>query len=130
MDGVGVRAMRSIIGSGFVLALLVAGSAVRGEETVRITEASPTTEALSAQDQSAKKSFSDAQIIAMLIAASRAAYFSGTSGPCACPDDRARNGSRCGARSAYSRAKGWSVLCSPGDVSPAMIKQYRGTAGN
>lgn len=35
------------------------------------------------------------------------------SGPCACPGDIASDGTRCGARSAYSRAGGASPYCPP-----------------
>lgn len=47
------------------------------------------------------------------------------SGSCPCPYNRARNGSRCGKRSAYSRPGGASPLCFPGDVSGEMILRFR-----
>lgn len=68
----------------------------------------------------------DAKIVSMLIAASRARYYQ-TNRPCACPEDRARNGSLCGARSAHSRPGGASPLCYPSDVTPGMIAAYRQT---
>lgn len=37
----------------------------------------------------------------------------------------ARNGSRCGARSAYSRPGGRAPLCYPSDVTDAMVEKYR-----
>jgi hypothetical protein len=43
-----------------------------------------------------------AAITALIVQASRNEYYA-TGHPCACPDDRARNGSACGGRSAYSR---------------------------
>jgi hypothetical protein len=46
-------------------------------------------------------------------------------GNCPCPDNRASNGSRCGRRSAYSRAGGAAPLCYESDVSDEMIVQYR-----
>jgi hypothetical protein len=46
-------------------------------------------------------------------------------GNCPCPESRAANGSRCGQRSAYSRAGGASVKCYPGDVTANDIERYR-----
>jgi hypothetical protein len=46
-------------------------------------------------------------------------------GPCACPYDIARNGSRCGDRSAYSRPGGAAPLCYRSDVTPDMIGRFR-----
>lgn len=46
-------------------------------------------------------------------------------GSCPCPYNAARNGSRCGARSAYSRPGGHSPLCYPSDVTNDMVKKYR-----
>jgi hypothetical protein len=65
-----------------------------------------------------------AAIAAIIVQASRAQYHAGGR-PCACPDDRARNGSSCGGRSAYSRPGGASPLCYPSDVTAAMIESYR-----
>lgn len=67
----------------------------------------------------------DKEIIAAIIAGSIAAYMAGGPGPCACPYHRARNGSECGGRSAYSRAGGWTVKCYPTDVTAAEIKGFR-----
>ena len=47
------------------------------------------------------------------------------SGSCPCPYNSARNGSRCGGRSAYSRPGGYSPLCYPSDVTNDMIMKYR-----
>jgi len=47
-------------------------------------------------------------------------------GNCPCPYNTARNGSRCGKRSAYNRADGYSPLCYPEDVSNRMVKEYKG----
>jgi hypothetical protein len=66
----------------------------------------------------------DAQIADSIIQASRAAYYA-TGHPCACPFDRARNGSACGGRSAYSRPGGAAPKCYPQDVSKPEIEQYR-----
>lgn len=65
-----------------------------------------------------------AAIAAAIVQASRAQYHAGGR-PCACPDDRARNGSSCGGRSAYSRPGGAAPLCYLSDVTTAMIESYR-----
>jgi len=64
---------------------------------------------------------SDAQIRKILIDESIAAY----DGSCPCPYSTARNGSRCGKRSAYSRPGGAAPLCYPKDVSDEMVQEYR-----
>ena len=46
-------------------------------------------------------------------------------GNCPCPYNRASNGSRCGGRSAYSRAGGYSPLCYDRDVTDEMVRRYR-----
>ncbi|MBR0742094.1 hypothetical protein JQ581_34675 [Bradyrhizobium liaoningense] len=46
-------------------------------------------------------------------------------GPCACPYDIARNGSRCGGRSAYSRPGGATPLCYRRNITPEMIEKHR-----
>ena len=68
-----------------------------------------------------KKAPSDAQIKQILIDESIAAY----SGNCPCPYNTARNGSRCGRRSAYTREGGEAPLCYPKDVSAEMVQSYR-----
>ena len=65
-----------------------------------------------------------AAIAAVIVKASRDRYHD-TGKPCACPDDRARDGSACGGRSAYSRPGGAAPLCYPTDVTAAMIDSYR-----
>jgi hypothetical protein len=47
-------------------------------------------------------------------------------GNCPCPYNTASNGSRCGKRSAYNRAGGYTPLCYPEDVSDRMVKEYKG----
>ncbi len=64
---------------------------------------------------------SDAAIKAEIIKASIASY----SGNCPCPYNSARNGSRCGGRSAWSRAGGEAPKCYPGDISPAEVRAHR-----
>ncbi len=63
----------------------------------------------------------DAQVKAALIERSINNY----SGNCPCPYNSASNGSRCGARSAYSRPGGASPLCFPEDVTPQMVADFR-----
>ena len=45
-------------------------------------------------------------------------------GNCPCPYNRASNGYRCGKRSAWSRAGGYSPLCYENDITTKMIEQY------
>ena len=46
-------------------------------------------------------------------------------GNCPCPYNRARNGSRCGKRSAYSRKGGYSPICYQRDISDEMLKEFK-----
>ena len=69
-----------------------------------------------------EKALTDAQIRKILIEESIAAY----PGNCPCPYNTARNGSRCGGRSAWSRPGGAAPLCYPKDVSDDMVQAYRG----
>ncbi len=46
-------------------------------------------------------------------------------GNCPCPYNSARNGSRCGGRSAWSRAGGYSPICYPREVTSDMIKDWK-----
>ena len=71
------------------------------------------------------RAMSDAQIRQELIRQSIASY----SGSCPCPYNTARNGSRCGARSAYSRPGGAAPLCYADDVSQAAVDAYRRSRG-
>jgi len=67
------------------------------------------------------QNWSDSQVRQAIIRQSIANY----SGPCACPYSTARNGSRCGGRSAYSRPGGAAPLCYASDVSSAQVAAYR-----
>jgi hypothetical protein len=67
---------------------------------------------------------STAAIAALIVKESRSAYYA-TGRPCACPDDRMRNGHVCGGRSAYSRPGGAAPLCYPSDVTAGQISEYR-----
>lgn len=69
----------------------------------------------------AQRTMTDAQIRQELIRQSIASY----SGSCPCPYSVARNGSRCGGRSAYSRPGGASPLCYASDVTQAQVEAYR-----
>lgn len=66
----------------------------------------------------------DAAIVALIIAASVAAYKS-MGRPCACPSDVMRNGRSCGGNSAWSKPRGAKPLCFPSDVTAGMISAYR-----
>lgn len=69
----------------------------------------------------ADKSISDDEVRQLIIKESIASY----PGNCPCPYNTARNGSRCGKRSAYSRAGGYSPLCYPSDVTDKVVEDYR-----
>jgi len=69
----------------------------------------------------AQKKISDAQVKKAIIKESIATY----PGNCPCPYSTARNGSRCGGRSAYSRPGGYAPICYPRDVTEEMISQWR-----
>jgi hypothetical protein len=77
-----------------------------------------------ATDKRAATVLSAVAIAALIVKESRSAYYA-TGRPCACPDDRMRNGHSCGGRSAYSRPGGAAPLCYPADVSTEMISNYR-----
>lgn len=64
---------------------------------------------------------SDSQVKEEIIAESIADY----PGTCACPFNRARNGSSCGKRSAWSKAGGYAPICYKDEVTPDMIKEWR-----
>ena len=64
---------------------------------------------------------SDSEIRQRIVRQSIAAY----SGSCPCPYSIARNGSRCGGRSAYNRRGGAVPLCYPSDVSAAQVAAHR-----
>lgn len=73
---------------------------------------------------SCKTALSDSQVRAAIVHESRDAYHQ-SGRPCACPYDRARNGSRCGRRSAYNRKGGEAPFCYPSDVIKEAIDAYR-----
>ena len=64
---------------------------------------------------------SDAQIKQRIIKESIDSY----PGNCPCPHNTDRAGRRCGGRSAYNRAGGYSPKCFASDVSAADVAAYR-----
>jgi len=67
------------------------------------------------------RAVSDEKIKEKVIAESIASY----PGVCACPFNRARNGSSCGRRSAWSKAGGYAPICYKNEVTNEMVKQWR-----
>ena len=66
----------------------------------------------------------DADIATIIVSDSSVRYYAhGVS--CACPDDRARNGSVCTRKWIYHPDSGAKPLCSVSDVEPWMIETYR-----
>jgi hypothetical protein len=70
------------------------------------------------------RGLSDTQIRQAIIRESIATY-QASGRPCACPYNSARNGSSCGARSAYSRPGGAAPACYPEDVSAIKVAVWR-----
>lgn len=64
---------------------------------------------------------SDNDVRKMMIEESISSY----PGNCPCPYNSASNGSRCGKRSAWSRAGGYAPLCYDRDISSEMMKKYK-----
>lgn len=77
--------------------------------------------AISATGHAREPAPSDDDIRQILIRKSIEAY----AGSCPCPYNSARNGSRCGKRSAYNRPGGASPLCYPQDIPDEMVARYR-----
>jgi hypothetical protein len=102
------------LGVVLLLAVCAFGGSASGADPLRRAD-------LRAEKGAARKRISDAQIRKVLIEESIAAY----DGNCPCPYNRARNGSRCGKRSAYSREGGAAPLCFAADVSAEMVQAYR-----
>ena len=102
------------LGVVLLLAVSAVGGSASGAEPLRRADQL-------AEKGAAKKRISDAQIRKVLIEESIAAY----DGNCPCPYNRARNGSRCGKRSAYSREGGAAPLCFAADVTAEMVQVYR-----
>lgn len=64
---------------------------------------------------------SEAQIRALIVQDSILAY----PGNCPCPFNTDRAGRRRGARSAHSRAGGYSPVCYASEISDAQVREYR-----
>lgn len=77
------------------------------------------------KNESTSKKVSDDDVKTLIIKESINSY----PGSCPCPYNSARNGSRCGKRSAWSRAGGYSPLCYPADVNDDMVRKYRNKHG-
>jgi uncharacterized membrane protein len=97
------------------------GNDAAGDETMRALILAAL---VSASAGTAYAAPTDRDVAAAIVAKCRAIYHAGGR-PCACPDDLARNGSRCGGRSAYVRPGGALPRCSVGDVSAHEIADYR-----
>lgn len=69
----------------------------------------------------AAEQLNDAQVKERIIAESIASY----PGRCPCPYNLAKNGSKCGGRSAWSRAGGYSPICYPDEVTSDMVAAWR-----
>lgn len=67
------------------------------------------------------KKLSDSEIKQIIIQNSINNY----SGNCPCPYNQARNGSKCGKRSAYSKPRGKSPYCYESDISKEQVSSYR-----
>lgn len=59
-------------------------------------------------------------VVRQVIAESQAAY----PGNCPCPENRDARGSRCGKRSAWSRAGGYSPICYANEVTDAIVARW------
>lgn len=71
--------------------------------------------------KSKPRTVTDAQIKKAIIQESIQNY----PGNCPCPYNTASNGSRCGKRSAWSRAGGYAPLCYDTDVTKDMVREWR-----
>jgi hypothetical protein len=72
-------------------------------------------------DTTSGDDLSDAEVRQLLIDESISEY----DGPCPCPYSIAKDGKRCGARSAYARLGGEKPLCFSDDVSDEIVAAYR-----
>jgi hypothetical protein len=101
-----------------------------GREMIRAVRAAPLAIGISAvvvPGGTAQPALTDQQIAAIIVKDSRDAYYQ-TGHPCACPEDLARNGSRRGRRSAYTRPVGAEPYCYATDVPKEKIGGYRAAA--
>src|SRR5262245_36489775 len=111
-----------------ILALLVLCSACAANETTQlrsIEQQEPPARGGQALGSATKQAVpTDQEISEIIVRTSRQIYYS-TGRPCACSDDLARNGTRCGLRSAYSRPGGASPKCYLVDVTALDIAAFR-----
>lgn len=82
--------------------------------------------AASAKEQVPDARLVDEQVKQQIIQESIDSY----PGNCPCPYNLARNGSRCGKRSAWSRAGGYAPLCYKEEITDEMVSEWRGRADN
>lgn len=68
---------------------------------------------------------SDEQVRELVVQQSLRSY----PGNCPCPYNVDRGGRRCGGRSAWSRAGGYSPLCFTREVTEEQVRQYRARNG-
>ncbi|MHC6657024.1 hypothetical protein [Aeromonas salmonicida] len=77
---------------------------------------------VSAKDKVAKVTMSDEQVKQQIIQESIDSY----PGNCPCPYNHVRSGSRCGKRSAWSRAGGYAPICYKEEITDEMVRERRG----
>lgn len=82
--------------------------------------------AASAKEQVPNARLVDEQVKQQIIQESIDSY----PGNCPCPYNLARNGSRCGKRSAWSRAGGYAPICYKEEITDEMVSEWRGRADN
>ncbi|TNJ05649.1 hypothetical protein CF115_15130 [Aeromonas veronii] len=80
--------------------------------------------AASAKEQVPDAKLADEQVKQQIIQESIESY----PGNCPCPYNLARNGSRCGKRSAWSRAGGYAPICYKEEITDEMVSEWRGRA--
>ncbi|WP_323885656.1 hypothetical protein [Aeromonas veronii] len=78
--------------------------------------------AASAKEQVPDAKLVDEQVKQQIIQESIDSY----PGNCPCPYNLARNGSRCGKRSAWSRAGGYAPICYKEEITDEMVSEWRG----
>lgn len=78
--------------------------------------------AASAKEQVPDAKLVDEQVKQQIIQESIESY----PGNCPCPYNLARNGSRCGKRSSWSRAGGYAPICYKEEITDEMVSEWRG----
>lgn len=77
--------------------------------------------AFATEPAAARSSLTDDQVRQQMIEEFIRSY----AGSCPCPYSSARNGSRCGARSAHSKPGGAAPLCFANDINDDMVRGWR-----